>query len=127
MKLAHVALWTRNLDLSAEFWRNYFGAVIGAEYHSTRRPGFVSRFVTLPGSGADVELMYAPWISDAPGEERIGWDHIALSLGSASAVDALAGRCERDGILLSSPRMTGDGYYEAVIAGPDGTPIEITS
>lgn len=127
MKLAHVALWTRDLDLSADFWRNYFGAVVGAPYHSTRRPGFTSRFVSLPDAAANIELMCAPWIMDAATEERIGWDHIAISLGSASAVDALAARCEQDGILLSSPRKTGDGYYEAVIASPDGAAIEITS
>ncbi len=30
------------------------------------------------------------------------------------------------GILLSPARMTGDGFYEAVISDPDGNPVEIT-
>jgi len=29
--------------------------------------------------------------------------------------------------LKSPPRMTGDGFYEAVIVMPDGTPIEVTA
>ncbi|MEZ2219902.1 hypothetical protein [Rhizobium sp. RCC_161_2] len=41
--------------------------------------------------------------------------------------DALAERCKADGCLKSGLRLTGDGFYEAVIAMPDGTPIEITT
>ncbi|HEE0241674.1 TPA: glyoxalase/bleomycin resistance/extradiol dioxygenase family protein, partial [Serratia marcescens] len=32
-----------------------------------------------------------------------------------------------EGILLSAPRWTGDGFYEAVIRDPDGNAIEITA
>jgi len=27
--------------------------------------------------------------------------------------------------VLGEPRVTGDGYYEAIIADPEGNPIEI--
>jgi lactoylglutathione lyase len=127
MKLAHVALWTRDLDSSAAFWETYFGATVGAPYSSQRRPGFVSRFVHLPGGSASIELMTAPWL-DAPVEdEHVGWDHIAVSVGDAAGVDRLAARCAADGRLLAAPRQTGDGHYEAVVAMPDGTRIEVTS
>jgi lactoylglutathione lyase len=126
MKVAHVALWTRDLDESAEFWRRYFGGDIGLPYHSQRRPGFTSRFVKLAGD-AQIELMTGSWIASGGQGERAGWDHVALSLGSERAVDELAELCRQDGILLSAPRLTGDGFYEAVIAAPDGTRIEITS
>ena len=82
--------------------------------------------MVLPGGGAQIELMTGPWIESLPDAERAGWDHIAVSLGSATAVDALAGRCRAEGRLLSGPRTTGDGYYEAVIAMPGGARIEIT-
>ncbi|MBZ8141356.1 glyoxalase/bleomycin resistance/extradiol dioxygenase family protein [Rubrivivax gelatinosus] len=127
MQLAHVALWTADLDAAAAFWRERFGAEIGAPYRSTRRPGFVSRFATLPGGGARLELMSAAWLALPPAREAVGWDHVAVSLGSAAAVDALAARCAADGSLLSPPRHTGDGFYEAVIAAPDGTRVEITA
>lgn len=126
MKLAHVALWTRDLDAAAAFWRSHFGATVGEPYRSQRRRGFVSRFVVLPGGGAQIELMTGPWIEAVPDAERAGWDHVAVSLGCAAAVDALAERCRADGSLLSGPRTTGDGYYEAVIAMPGGARIEIT-
>lgn len=125
--LAHVALWTRDLDAAATFWRELFDARVGEPYRSARREGFVSRFVTLPGGGA-VELMTGPWLDAAEGgAERVGWDHVAVSLGSREAVDALAARCAREGRLVSGPRMTGDGFYEAVLAMPEGTRVEITS
>lgn len=127
MRLAHVALWTKDLDAAAEFFRRYFEASVGEPYRSARRVGFISRFVTLPGAGDRIELMTGPWIAERDAEERVGWDHIAISLGAAKAVDELASRCAADGFLVSPPRTTGDGFYEAVIRLPDGTRIEITS
>ncbi|MBP1178581.1 VOC family protein [Methylobacterium sp. PvR107] len=126
MRFAHVALWTPDLDAASAFWRTYFGAEIGAPYHSRRRDGFVSRFVTLPDTDTHIELMTGPWIQPAPSREQVGWAHVAVSVGCIAAVDALATRCAADGCLLSPPRRTGDGFYEAVIAMPDGTPVEIT-
>ena len=71
--------------------------------------------------------MTGPWIDGAPDAERQGWDHVAIALGSAEAVDAMAARCQGEGCLVSAPRTTGDGFYEAVVAMPDGTRIEITA
>ncbi len=127
MKLAHVALWTRDLDEAADFWSRYFNASVGSRYDSKRRAGFSSRFVTLPDGGCSIELMTGPWVAGRAAAEVEGWDHVAVTLGSREAVDGLAARCEADGILLSPPRQTGDGFYEAVIRMPDGTPVEITS
>ncbi|KPC54167.1 VOC family protein [Amantichitinum ursilacus] len=127
MQLAHIALWTRNLDQAAAFWQTYFGAHVGEAYHSQRRPGFVSRFVQLPDHAGQIELMTGPWLADAPQAEHIGWDHMAIALGSRAEVDALAARCKAAGCLHAPPRLTGDGFYEAVIKTPDGTRIEITA
>lgn len=126
MRIAHVALWTADLDQSADFWRRYFNASVGEAYHSRRRPGFISRFVSLPEDGGQIELMTGPWIAGTADGEKAGWDHVAISVGDRAAVDTLAARCRADGCLLSGPRLTGDGYYEAVIAMPDGCRIEIT-
>ena len=59
-------------------------------------------------------------------KESVGWDHVAIALGEVRAVDELAARCAADGRLVSPPRVTGDGFYEAVLAMPDGTRVEIT-
>lgn len=126
-RIAHVALWTRDLDRAAGFWKEHFDGIVGPVYASARRPGFTSRFVTL-SEGASLELMSAPWIGPGDGpEERCGWAHVALSLGSAEAVREAAARLEALGHLVSAPRTTGDGFYEAVIRDPDGNLIEITA
>ncbi len=126
MKLAHIALWTRDVDGAATFWRAFFDAEVGDRYASCNREGFVSRFVTLPESGLQIELMQGPWVGE-PTPETVGWAHLALSAGSRDAVDAAAERFDRAGLLVSRPRLTGDGYYEAVVQTPDGTLIEIVA
>ena len=52
-----------------------------------------------------------------------GWAHGPLG-GRAEQVDAIAQRAECR-YTISPPRTTGDGYYEAEIADPDGNLIEI--
>jgi len=127
MHIAHVALWTRDLDASAHFWAEHFAATVGEEYASRRRPGFRSRFVRL-GDGAALELMTGPWVAEARAdEERLGWAHLAVSLGSEEAVRTAAERFAAIDALVSPPRQTGDGYYEAVVRTPEGALVEITS
>lgn len=125
MRIAHVALWTADLNRLCRFWAETFGAVVGDLYESARRPGFCSRFLTLKG-GPSIEVMQGPWIASQAMEERQGYAHLALSLGSREAVDAMAMRAAASGILISPARMTGDGFYEAVLRDPDGNLIEIT-
>ncbi|HAT7713134.1 TPA: glyoxalase/bleomycin resistance/extradiol dioxygenase family protein, partial [Enterobacter hormaechei subsp. steigerwaltii] len=57
--------------------------------------------------------------------EFVGWAHIAINVGSKAQVDSMAAQAQASGSLLSAPRMTGDGFYEAVIADPDGNRIEL--
>lgn len=124
MKLNHLALWTRDLETAADFWRKYFSAEIGDRYDSKNRPGFSSRFVNLPGEVIRFEIMEGPWVTMHPGE-ACGWAHIAFSVGTSARVDEIAERFRGDGLLVSAPRMTGDGHYEAVVRSPDGALIEI--
>lgn len=128
MRIHHVALWTPDIETAAGFWADYFGAEVGERYDSARRPGFVSRFVRLP-EGPEIELMSAPGLAPAdPLEcERQGWAHLAVAVGSAAAVRELAARLEAAGLLISPPRLTGDGFYEAVACCPDGALVEITA
>ena len=128
MQIAHVALWTQDLEQCANFWKSYFDCTIAEEYVSQNRHGFKSRFVKLP-KGPAIELMCGPWLTaeNAPTAEQVGWAHIAISLGSEESVRALAKQFERDGLLVSQPRFTGDGFYEAVAQTLDGILVEITS
>ncbi|NVO58086.1 lactoylglutathione lyase [Ruegeria halocynthiae] len=124
MKLTHLAVWTRDLEEAAAFWRDYFDAEVAERYDSDNRSGFASRFVQIPGNDTCIEIMEGPWVTPHPGE-ACGWAHIAFSVGTNERVDAIADRFRLDGLLVSEPRRTGDGYYEAVVRSPDGTLIEI--
>ncbi|AVY96471.1 glyoxalase/bleomycin resistance/extradiol dioxygenase family protein [Lelliottia sp. F153] len=125
MKIAHVALWTRNLSAQVQFWETVFGGRSNEIYISKNRPGFASHFITLT-DGPTIELMTVPELADAPDHlEFVGWAHIALDVGSKANVDRMAEQARQNSTLLSAPRMTGDGFYEAVIADPDGNRIEL--
>lgn len=129
MRIEHIALWTRDLDRLQTFYATWFGASAGARYQNTAK-GFESCFLSF-GSGARIELMRSTSLDlaeSAPGVQRLGWTHLALSLGSESAVDALTSALKQAGTpVLDGPRRTGDGYYESVVLDPDGNRIEITA
>lgn len=126
--IRHVALWTRDLPRVIAFWTATFSAQAGAIYESARRPGFRSCFLAF-ADGPTLEIMTGPWLRDEnpDGDGRPGYAHVAIGLDSRAAVDALAERQQKVGGLVSPPRWTGDGFYEAVIRDPDGNLIEITA
>ena len=127
MKIAHVALWTCNLDAQVVFWQEVFGGQSNERYLSKNRPGFASHFISL-SEGPTIELMALPELDDAPvNPEFVGWAHIAITVGNVSEVDAMAQKAQANGCLLSAARWTGDGFYEAVIADPDGNRIELVA
>lgn len=127
MKVAHIALWTTNLEQQARFWVTFFSAEINEKYVSKNNPGFESYFVKT-GDGVAIELMSKPGlVAHSPDNNTTGWVHLALSVGGAENVDALAKKAQAQGVLVSAPRTTGDGYYEAVIKDPDGNLIEIVA
>jgi lactoylglutathione lyase len=131
MRLEHVAVWTRDLERLRAFYERYFGARAGGRYESATRAGFTSYFLAFPDGGARLELMGVPELA-APatteGAPAPGYAHLAVSVGSRAAVEALAARLRGDGVrVVSGPRETGDGYFEAVVEDPDGNTVEITA
>lgn len=125
MTIGHAAVYVRDLEGARAFFETYFQAVSGPEYHNPATR-FRSYFLSFDG-GARLELMTRPGLEDAPADPGVGWAHLALSAGSRAAVDALTGRLARAGYaVLSGPRVTGDGYYESCVAGPEGIRLELT-
>ncbi len=129
MRIEHVALWTQDLERLRIFYETYFEAEVGEKYVNPRH-GFESYFLTF-ATGARLELMRQPGLATVLQEgelSRVGYSHLAFSVGSEGAVDALTARLQADGYcLLSGPRRTGDGYYESLVLDPDGNHVEITA
>ena len=125
MKIAHIALWTAHLEEMAHFWVDFFHGEINEKYCSKTNLGFESYFVRI-GENIAVELMTKPGLTVLPPDNNTtGWVHLAISVGGQNKVDRFAEKADAKGILISRPRMTGDGHYEAVIKDPDGNLIEI--
>ena len=123
MYIEHIAMYVHDLEKARAFFVRYFGATSNAEYHNPKTD-FRSYFLCFD-QGARLEIMHKPQLSD--GEKDTGYSHIAFSLGSRAAVDALTQRLKADGYtVLSGPRTTGDGYYESCIVDIEGNRIEIT-
>lgn len=106
---------------------SFFDGEINEKYCSQTNPGFESFFVKI-GDNIAIELMTKPGLVALTADNNhTGWVHLAISVGGAENVDRLAKRADAQGILVSPPRTTGDGYYEAVIKDPDGNLIEIVA
>ena len=119
MNIEHAASWVSDLERACSFYERWFEATKGPKYSSTKRP-FTSYFLSL-ASGARLELMASP--GEAP---RMA--HIAVSVGSREAVDRLIEEMKAAGVhIVSVPRQTGDGYYEAVVTDTEGNLVEITT
>ena len=125
MTIEHVAVWVRDLERMRAFYTEALGGVSGDLYENPVT-GFKSYFVSL-GEGARLELMYLPGQRLPPTDIAAGFAHIALALGSHDAVDVAVAALRRRGVPIESePRVTGDGYYEAVILDPERNRVELT-
>ena len=126
MRIEHIAMYVNDLEKARDFFITYFDAKSNEGYHN-KTTDFRSYFLLFE-DGARLELMNKPQMTDEEKDKnRTGYSHIAFSLGSKDAVDALTERLQRDGYeVTSGPRTTGDGYYESCIVGIEGNQIEIT-
>ena len=126
MRIEHIALYVNDLEGAKDFFVKYFSALPNEGYHN-KNTDFRSYFLTFD-SGSRLELMHKPGLTDPEKAlNRTGYIHLAFSLGSKEAVDALTVRMKQDGYpVVSGPRTTGDGYYESCIVGFERNLIEIT-
>ena len=126
MKIEHTALYVNDLEGAKDFFTKYLNAKSGELYRNPNT-GFSSYFLSFD-EGSRLEIMNKPNLfEDDNRVSRMGYAHIAFSVGSREKVDELTKRITDDGFLLQSPpRVTGDGYYESCIIGFEGNLIEIT-
>ena len=127
MKIEHLAIWVEDLEKMKNFYIKYFNMKCSEKYINNKN-SFSSYFLSFD-RGARIELMYRPDISEQiENKGRInGLTHIAISVGNKEKVDQLTDLIRNKGYkIIGEPRTTGDGYYESVIADPEGNHIELT-
>ena len=124
MFIAHIALWTQRLDELRDFYVRYFGGVSNELYVNPAK-GFESYFIRF-GDGCQLELMRRTDIRERADGPGLGLCHFALGCTSKEEVLALTERLRADGhTIAGEPRTSGDGYFESVVADPDGNLIEL--
>lgn len=135
MPIAHIALYCSNLEGMKTFFETHFQAVAGSRYHNPSRH-FSSYFLQFPPLSAQeescqpscrLELMCQADVQQPRPSSCLGYAHLALSLGSREAVLAKTKELTDAGYpLLSGPRLTGDGYFESCLQGPENLLLELT-
>ena len=127
MRIHHIAIYCRDLELTKDFFIHYFGAQSGSPYHNPRT-GLRTCFLIFNEGSTRIELMTHPDTVDAdPTARCVGYTHLSIAVGSREIVNSLTGRLAADGYtVVSQPSITGDGYYESCILGPENMEIEIT-
>lgn len=127
MQIAHIGIWTNQLEELKRFYITFFGGVANDKYINPMK-GFESYFIRFDGEAA-IEIMSRTDIKESRNQadrEYIGLAHLAFSVGSTTKVDQLTEQLRQAGYRVASePRTTGDGFYESVILDPDGNRIEI--
>jgi lactoylglutathione lyase len=123
--IEHVAIWTHDLERLKAFYETYFGGKAGDKYVNVAKQ-FESCFLTF-SSGARLEIMHSSDVARPPENAHTGYTHLAFSVTSEAEVNALTARLQENGHrIVSSPRRTGDGYYESCVLDPDGNRVGIT-
>lgn len=126
MEIDHIAIYVNDLEGTKNFFEKYFSAKSNDLYHNPRT-GLKTYILSFDGH-TRLEIMNRSDIVDAGmSAVRKGYIHISFNLGNKQNVDDMTGRLVDDGYrVLSGPRITGDGYYESCIEGPEGNMIELT-
>lgn len=126
MKIEHLAIWVKDLEVMKAFYVKYFQGTANDLYNNPKK-NFTSYFMRFD-EGCRLELMHRPDIASRLSMDEIeGITHFAMSLGAKDKVDVLTEQLRVDGYTIAGePRTTGDGYYESVALDPEGNRVEIT-
>lgn len=129
MKIDHIAFWVDDLEKMRSFYLHYFDTTSGELYVNPVKK-FSSYFISFNGGGSRIELMNRQDIvniNKTPGI-TMGLTHIAVTVGNSTMVNEMVELFHKDGYkVIGEPRISGDGYYEAVILDPENNVIELVA
>ena len=119
----HVALSIRNLDVSADFYKNVFGFI---EVKRFERKDLGGKAVFLKLNDMQIEI----WQFDKQVKNKddfsnlniLGIKHIAFEVDN---IEEKHKELKSKGINISEPRMGASGSRHCLLKDPDGLPIEL--
>ena len=124
MRLHHLALWSRRIELLRDFYTTYFDGRAGEKYENPAK-GFESYFVTF-ADGVSLELMRRTDVTAPDAAQHLGLAHFAFGCeGGAEVARRGVGVGAGGHPVVCEPRTTGDGYYESAVGDPDGNLVEL--
>ena len=100
MRIAHLAIWTNQLELLRDFYCNYFGAKSNEKYLNPLKQ-FCSYFLTFENGSCSLELMSKPNLNDPFNlelEVSKGLAHFAFSVGSEAKVNQFTAQLREAGV-----------------------------
>lgn len=125
MQIEHIGLWVKDLEGMKDFYVKYFDAKVSELYFNPKTQ-FQSYFLSFE-SGSRLEIMTKKHLTGRTADSY-GFAHLAMSVGTKNDVDNFVEKFVSEQYpLLNGPRITGDGYYEAVVQDPEGNLIELTT
>lgn len=127
MRINHVALYCRDLEGMRSFFMEHFEAYSNKKYHNPRT-GLSTYILYFNEGSCRLELMNRPEMAEVDASKNnTGFIHLSFSLGSRECVEKKSEELAKKGYkVVSGPRITGDGFYESLILGPENIQIEIT-
>lgn len=127
MKIDHVAIFVRDLEATKNFYVKYFNATPNSKYRNNKT--LLETYFLSFNSETRIEIMSRPDLFEGSKELlRTGLIHLSFKLGSKELVDSKVKQLESDGYkIISIPRTTGDGFYEACVSDNEGNSIEIVA
>ncbi len=125
-RINHVAAYVKDLEKAKDFFVKYLNASPNTMYHNPTT-GLKTYFLSF-ADGMKLEIMTRPEVEIFSHErDRVGYAHLAFSLGCREEVNRLTSMLSIDGYkVISGPRFTGDGFYESCIEGIDSLILELT-
>ena len=98
MKITHIGIWTKQLEVLRSFYTTYFQGKSHAKYINPKK-GFESYMLHFEG-GCTLEIMSrtdVDQVRNSEDREFIGFAHLAFSTGSKDQVDRLTERLRQAG------------------------------
>lgn len=127
--IEHTAVWTHRIEEMKDYYVRWFGGTTNDMYIAERPSGAVFRsYFIVFGGGARLEIMQQDDVPEGATQPCTGMSHIAFGVRGEAGVQELLDSITAAGFECLSPaRRTGDGYFEAVVADPDGNRVELVA